>query len=383
MASQLLRRLRATPPTLADGLLALALMVFADRHALESEPGHLAPLHLLTIALITLPVTFRRVNPVAVSWAVGSGLLLNLLAGYSDSFFETFALLVSIYTMVAHTHPGPLLWATLAADVLGLHVSFLIDWHNKGQVTVSDLPYNYLIFAVTVMLGYSLRTRRANIRQLEEASRILAREAAAEERTRIARELHDVVAHNVGVMVLQATAGSRLARRDPATAAGAFDVIQETGRRALTDLRRVVGVLRAGEAAGVDVEPQPGLAQLESLVDEVRRAGVPVELRLSGERRALAPAMELSAYRIVQESLTNVLKHAGASHVDVEVSYGESELRVEVIDDGRGANAVPTGGSGLTGMRERVRLFGGELFAGGEAGGFRVSARLPFGPEPA
>ena len=180
-------------------------------------------------------------------------------------------------------------------------------------------------------------------------------------------------------MVLQATAGSRIADRDPARAAAALEVIQETGRQALEDLRRVVGVLRSDGDDGAQLLPQPGLDQLEALVDEMRRAGVVVDLAIVGARRPLPAGIELSVYRVVQESLTNVLKHAGASKARVVLNYGDRELIVDVENDARATSAPTTGGSGLTGMRERISLCGGELTAGRRDAGFAVCARIPIG----
>lgn len=375
MLSQLTRRLRSIPPTTADGLLAIVLMGSAVLVA--NQQGKVTLLHLLTISFSTLPVTLRRRYPIVVTWVIGLSLLLNLSAGYANSFFETVALVVAVYSAFVHARWGPLLAVTVAGIAVGLHVSLIIDWHNHGQVTLSDLPYNYLLFAVPPILGYSVRTRRAYIAEVEEHARLLAREATTDERSRIARELHDVVAHSVSVMVLQATAASRLARRDPAKASGSFEVIQQTGRQALLDLRRIVGVLRVDGEPAAERLPQPGLEQLETLVEQVRRAGMHVEIDIGGHRRPLPAGIDLSAYRIVQESLTNVLKHADAEHARVAVTYGDNDLDLEIRDDGRGTGATTTFGNGLTGMRERVGLFGGEFDAGRCDGGFRVHARLP------
>jgi signal transduction histidine kinase len=375
MLTHLTRRLRSIAPTTADGLLALVL--WGSALLVAQQQGKVTPVHLLTISLSTLPVTLRRRYPIAVFWVIGVTLVLNLSAGYANSFFETFALVVAVYSAFVHASWGPWLAVTMAGLAVGLHVSLIIDWHNHGKVTLSDLPYNYLLFVVPPIVGYSVRTRRAYIDEVEEHGRLLVREAATDERSRIARELHDVVAHSVSVMVLQATAASRLARRDPAKASGTFDVIQQTGRQALLDLRRIVGVLRVDGEPEAERLPQPGLAQLETLVDQVRRAGMHVDVDIHGERRPLPPGIELSAYRIVQESLTNVLKHADADHARVAVTYGDNDLDLDVRDDGKGTAATTTAGNGLIGMRERVGLFGGDFNAGRWEGGFRVHARLP------
>jgi signal transduction histidine kinase len=199
----------------------------------------------------------------------------------------------------------------------------------------------------------------------------------AEERGRIARELHDVVAHSVSVMVVQAQAGPRLLG-EPEQARGAFRSIEASGREALVELRRLLGILRTGDEH-LAIGPQPGLGSLQSLVEQMREAGLPVELRVEGEPLQLPPGVDLSAYRIVQEALTNTLKHAGQAEAEVVVRYGASELELEVVDNGSGGAASVNGpGHGLIGMRERVALYGGELVTGTRnSGGYAVRARLP------
>lgn len=227
-------------------------------------------------------------------------------------------------------------------------------------------------------LGWQNRRRRERDRQS-------ASEAAVQvERRRIARELHDVVAHHVTVMVVQAGAARMALAHDPVAAARPLAEIEGTGRSALGELRRLLAVLRAGDYEGDEqLSPQPGLAALEGLVEQMRAAGVPVELRVKGDRRPLDIGVEVSAYRIVQESLTNVLRHAGHSTTDVTVEYGDDALVVEVVDEGREgppADIAATGGHGLAGMRERAALLGGDVSAGPvEGGGFEVRARLPYG----
>jgi signal transduction histidine kinase len=201
----------------------------------------------------------------------------------------------------------------------------------------------------------------------------------AEERARLARELHDVVAHAVSMVVVQAEAGAA-AGGPPDRVEEAFDAIADTGRTALAELRRLLGVLRSPGEAGPR-EPQPGVAQLEPLVESVRRAGLPVEVRVEGADRPLPPGVDLSAYRIVQEALTNSVKHAGPARASVLLRYGERDLELEVVDDGRGPRTGSAAGHGLAGMRERTALLGGELDAGpAPGGGFTVRARLPLEP---
>jgi signal transduction histidine kinase len=216
------------------------------------------------------------------------------------------------------------------------------------------------------------------VRLAQRERDVAARQAVADERARIARELHDVVAHSVSVMVVQAQAGPRLIA-DPEGARGAFRAIEQSGREALVELRRLLGVLRAtGPAADA---PQPGLGSLQSLVDQVREAGLRVDLRVEGDPVQLPAGVDLSAYRIVQEALTNTIKHAGAAEAEVLVRYGAGALDLEIVDNGSGPAANGHQGHGLIGIRERVALFGGEMQAGARDGhGYAVRARLPYGP---
>jgi signal transduction histidine kinase len=216
--------------------------------------------------------------------------------------------------------------------------------------------------------------------ELEQRTERLERErltAVADERARIARELHDVIAHSVSVMVVQAAAAEAVLARDPREAVEPLRAVQDTGRETLVEMSRLVGLLR-DDSEELGLAPQPRLDELETLLAQVRDAGLPVRLEIQGERRPLPLGVELTAYRIVQESLTNVLKHAGDAHADVVVRYGTDAVELEVRDDGTGSANGHQGGHGLAGMRERVSVFGGALDAGPQpSGGFRVLARLP------
>jgi signal transduction histidine kinase len=235
------------------------------------------------------------------------------------------------------------------------------------------------------LLGAYLRTRRLYVAELGERADRAEREreerteaAVASERARIARELHDIVAHSVSVMVVQAEAADEMLDRDrPDRARAPVRKIQETGRAALTDMRRMLGILREADSRPA-LLPQPGIANLELLLAKVRESGLPVELEVAGEPEPLPPGIDLSAYRIVQEALTNSLKYAGQAHARVAVRYTVGALELEVSDDGAGAANGSAGGHGLVGMRERVALFGGELDAGpAPGGGYVVRAHLP------
>jgi len=242
-----------------------------------------------------------------------------------------------------------------------------------------------LLFLVAWVLGDRMRARRAYTAALEERARQLERErerdaeaATVAERTRIARELHDVVAHGVSVIVLHARAAKEVMGTDRAAAQRSLELIENTGRQALTELRTVLGALRTDDSERDERQPQPGLADLDRLVTEVREAGLSVELVTEGEPRPLPPGVAVSAYRIVQEALTNTVKHSTADKARVVVRYGDEQLLVHVTDDGPPRHATTGTGHGLVGMRERVSLFGGRLEVGPRGdGGFDVLAVLP------
>jgi signal transduction histidine kinase len=207
-----------------------------------------------------------------------------------------------------------------------------------------------------------------------------ARAAVADERARIARELHDVVGHSVSVMTVQASGVRRLLRPEQEREREALLIVERTGREALAEMRRMVGVLRRPEEAPA-LAPQPSLEHVDRLVEQTREAGLPVELRVEGEATELPAGVDLTAYRLVQEGLTNALKHARATRAEVVVNYGDSQIEVMVLDDGSGVGNGDGGGHGLVGMRERVSVYGGELDAGPRpGGGFRLRARLPLAP---
>jgi signal transduction histidine kinase len=219
------------------------------------------------------------------------------------------------------------------------------------------------------------RERRAQLAERERD--VAAREAVVEERARIARELHDAIAHNVSMMVVQAGAERRTLEPESEPTREVLATIEQIGRGALTEMRRLVGMLRSDD--GNPLSPQPGLGDLPTLVGQVREAGLPIELHVEGEPRVLPVGLELSAYRIVQEALTNALKHAGDARATVRVSYAPDSLELEIVDDGTGGPPRTTGGGhGLVGMRERVALYGGRFDAGRAAGGgFAIRVLLP------
>jgi signal transduction histidine kinase len=250
-----------------------------------------------------------------------------------------------------------------------------------------------LIIGAAWSLGDGLRLRRGEVVQLEDrASRLerereeWARQAVAQERRVIARELHDVVAHNVSVIVAQSAAAQRVAHDHPAEAVATLGAIEHTGRAALAEMRRLMGLLRTETDRWGARSPQPGLDNIEALIGQVRDAGLPVTLRIEGRPRSLPAGLDLSAFRIVQEALTNALKHAGPAQAEVVLSYEGHRLMVTVDDDGFGRNGNGGGIArpryGHLGMRERVALFGGTLTVGARAGGgYRVAASMPLDGE--
>jgi signal transduction histidine kinase len=257
---------------------------------------------------------------------------------------------------------------------------------NDPAGGLGDYFFITLLFAIIWLGGLALGSKVEQAREADERATRLEREreeraraAVAEERARIARELHDVVGHSVSVMTVQAAGVRRLLRPEQAREREALLVVEQAGREALAEMRRLVGVLRRPEEAPA-LAPQPSLQHVERLVEQAREAGLPVELRIEGEAKQLPPGIDLTAYRLVQEGLTNAIKHAGASQAEVVVRYGEGDVELLVSDDGRGVSdgSSAGGGHGLVGMRERVAVYDGELEAGPRAkGGYALRVRLP------
>jgi signal transduction histidine kinase len=282
-------------------------------------------------------------------------------------------LLLAVYSAAAHTSGRRTLLA--GGMTFGIFVPAL---DLSGGISADNVIFFALIFGAPWVAGRAVRQRRLNDRELEQ-ERTRAAAAIVEERARIARELHDVVAHSISVMVIQARGGRRVLESDPADARDAFVVIERTGQQALDEMRRLVGMLRGGDES-LPLAPQPSLKQLGTLVEQVRAAGLPVELAIEGEPRDLPPGVDLSAFRIVQEALTNALRHAGPARARVVLRYLADELELEISDDGPGTDDDSGPGYGLVGMRERVSVYGGELQAGRQpGGGYALRVRLPLG----
>jgi signal transduction histidine kinase len=272
-----------------------------------------------------------------------------------------------------------------AVSGLGIAIgAAAIVTHNNPTQGASDVLFIGVLFTIVWLAGNALGAKLTQYRQVEERAERLEREreeqaraAVAEERARIARELHDVVGHSVSVMTVQASGVRRLLRPEQEREREALLIVEQTGREALAEMRRLVGVLRRPEEAPA-LAPQPSLQHLDKLVDQVRESGLTVDLTVEGEPESLPASVDLAAYRLVQEGLTNTLKHAKAQRAEVLVRYGNGEVEVVVADDGNGTGGGDGGGHGLVGLGERIAVAGGELDAGPRAGGgFQVRARLP------
>jgi signal transduction histidine kinase len=330
----------------------------------------------------TLPLVWRRRAPLVVLVATLACVAIpDTTHEIGNNASAPFAgVLVAAYASGAYTSRRD---GRIAAAIIGAMVVLMAL--SIGEDVVGDAVFiGGILFAVwgTATMVRSRQELAAALAartvELEHEREDKARLAVAEERARIARELHDVVAHNLSIMVVQAGAERRALGDERPGTTDVLATIEATGRAAMAEMRRLLGMLRRSDDE-LALAPQPSLRYLGELVDQVREAGMPVELRIEGEPRPVAPGIDLSAYRIVQEALTNALKHAGPAHARVTVRYGEKELDIEIADDGTGAaEDAPAGGHGLVGMRERVALFGGDLATGRRnGGGYAVRARLP------
>ena len=342
---------------------------------------------LLLLLLQVVPLLWRRRYPSLVLLLVAAAFGAKVLLGFNPGI-AGLGLLVAMYSVAAY-EVGARRLVSLVIAGLGFVAGFVV-FGVTGNPRSFAITVPSLFFVAAWLIGDYLRTRRAYVAQLEERAARLERErdqdrrlAADEERTRIARELHDVVAHDVSVIAIQAGAARAVQLSKPDAAAKALGLIETTARETLIELNRLLGVLRSSNGATPERSPQPGIGQLAGLVEELRAAGLEVDARVDGEAQPLPPALDLSAYRILQEATTNVLKHARARRVDIRIHYSPTMLALDVRDDGAsgGADPASASGHGLIGMRERVALFGGQLRAGRDpAGGFSVHARLPIQP---
>ncbi|MDP8970482.1 MAG: histidine kinase [Actinomycetota bacterium] len=365
-----------------DAVIPAILLVFTLwEMSLQGRFGGPLVVHLLDAVIANAALVFRRHAPltaVVVVAATGAVAAVAVVPAESAGAFLT--VLLATYSIACHTDGRRRAAGTLAlAIAIGVHLS-----QDPLTTSIGEALPTVLIAAFAWTAGLIVRLRADEAvqhgRRAEqlEASRAAAVRAAAEaERSRIARELHDIIAHNLSTIVVQAGAERLDGQALPERAEATLTTIEDTARQTLDEMRRLLGLLRKGPAGDVR-GPQPRLAHLDHLADQVASAGLPVEVRREGEVRPLPDGLELSGFRIVQEALTNALKHAGPARAQVAVRYAAGELVVRVADTGRGHRGGAGDGHGLIGIRERVELYGGELTTGNQPqGGFAVEARFP------
>ncbi|HEX6697638.1 MAG TPA: histidine kinase [Solirubrobacteraceae bacterium] len=366
-------------PRRIDWLLtALALALGLGELAVADDLRGGVALNVVFVVAIVLPMAWWRARPVAATAVLFAAAVLGAwLTSASDLQVIWLSLLALAFGLGAHADGRGAL-----TGVGILTAGIVITTAIESPLTVSAVLFPILMTGAFYVAGRTARSRSRLAGELHEAAvranerrAVAAERAVAEERKRIAREMHDVVAHSMSVMVVQAGGARRILERDPLRAREAAELIAATGREALVELQRLLGVLHLEPAAA------PTLDGLDGLVERARAAGLPVALTVDGERRRLPDGVEHAAYRVVQEAITNAIKYAGAAPTEVRISYGLQDVELHVCDRGSGGVAparVGGGGHGLVGMRERVRIFGGELHTGRRAGGgFEVRARIP------
>jgi signal transduction histidine kinase len=391
MAMRLWGWLRRVPAPIGDAALAVAVVVanlIAVSVATEAGSRPPDPLAYALAASYGVLLLARRRWPLGVLLASTVVLLLYYSLNY-PGVSPVFPLAVALYTAAV---AGYIRWGALITAFFmtaGVFVTAVREGTPTAEVFASFLPQASLLVTL-LLLGEAVRSRRAWLAEVRE--RLARAEAEREreathrveqERLRIARELHDVMAHTIAVITVQAGVAAEVLTEAPARALEALGTIRAASREAMVELRATVGVLRDGDGQAAPRAPTPGLAQLDGLLAATRQAGLQVETVVTGDPRPLPPAVDLTAYRVVQESLTNVARHAQATAATLTIRYQPDGVVIEVCDDGRGVSGAPAAGQrghGLTGMRERVAALGGRLEAGpGPAGGFRVWSSLPAG----
>ena len=365
----------------------LVAVVFALEVLLEADTaGHRAASALVGVAFGASLVVRRRLPVVALLVGLAVIELDNtVLKGLAEAGAFLVGYIVAIYSAGRYAR-GLMFWVCLGLVLLDIPLAAI----EPGQpVGFSDFAFFTVFFGGPFVAGRVIRYRRERERSLEGRTVELeierdtrAREAVVEERTRIARELHDVVAHAISVIVLQARGGRRMLEENPRETRQALDTIEQTGEQALAEMRRLLGLLRDGDEQ-LALAPQPSLARIDELAARLTASGLPVEISIEGEPVALPPGVDVSAYRIVQEALTNALKHAGPAQARVIVRYQPDGLELEILDDGAGSVNGGGSGHGLSGIRERVAVYGGELESGRrDGGGYALRARLPLDLTP-
>ena len=369
----LAREVRSLPRS--DVALALLLAALGEVDAFVGDWRGPHAVNAVVVPLMALALAWRRRYPVGVlAFNVLCLSGLSVAFGGSETSTAVFIGVAAVFSAAAHgAKPG--VTVALCAILAAVQTSFDPAIHTFG-----DASWDLILLTITLVVGFGMRARTTALEQraeaLERNQELLAAAAADEERRRIARELHDIISHSLGVLVLQAGAAEQVVERDPERAREVLRSIRATGQEAIGEMGMLLGVIR-GEAVA-SREPQPSLADLDQLVGKMGEAGLDVGLRIEGERRQLSPALELSAFRIVQEGLTNALRHAGPGQTRVLLRYGDHELEIEVADDGSGNRNGHGSGRGLAGISERVALFGGRLDAGPRPdGGWTLRAGFP------
>jgi signal transduction histidine kinase len=363
-------------PRLVDGALAVALSAGATAQLLSEEPQR--PQSIISVLGTGLPLAWRRQFPLGAQLAQ---IAFGILGARQPVTISTLAIFVGLYSVAVYAR-----WRWTAPVIVIIGGLVLLVLVPRSYQSVPSWASTLVGGTAIWLAGNTVRDNKARAdllaeraQRLEHERELATRLALADERQRIARELHDVVAHSVSVMVVQAGAARTLVTKQPARASEALLAVEGAGREALDELRRLLGLLRNAEAEP-SLVPQPGLGQLDRLVERVSQAGLPVAVRIAGTPRPLPPGLDLTVYRILQEALTNALKHANGAACQVLVEFDERELRLEVLDAGgsNGATAGSGAGRGLLGMQERVAVYGGQLQVGRRPeGGFGVRARLP------
>jgi len=367
-------RFRRDPATL-DRLLAVGLFAWAQGQIwIIGITGHDPAVDAVLSLVLCLGLAFRRRYPALAGIGGNTAIALGFWFHLDTQIFgTTIAWFCVVYALTV--------WTTRRWFVIGVASVAAADLAPLTATSPGNRSSSFLFGVITIIVMLLIRRvlgdRERRLELAERERDVAAREAVVAERARIARELHDAIAHNVSMMVVQAGAERRVLDEEQSSTREVLATVESIGRGALTEMRRLVGMLRSDE--NDPLTPQPGLGDLPQLVTQVREAGLPVELSIEGDRRELPVGLELSAFRIVQEALTNALKHAGDARATVRVRYGPDSLELEIVDDGAGADArADGGGHGLVGMRERVALYGGRFEANRRAaGGFTVRALLP------
>ncbi|MEV8632747.1 sensor histidine kinase [Streptosporangium sp. NPDC051023] len=384
----LARRAGEIDPRIVDALLAVALTGMTLVWAMKDQSGPWRRPDTVAVMLTcaaNLPVAVRRRFPVAVLAVCSAASFWHHSLGYQPNV-NNFSVLLALYTVTVQ-------WSLLAG-VAGIVAASAVWWWASlmadKDMAVLNQAQSVLVVLTAWALGLGTRRLADRNKRLADLTERLRREqeaqakrAVTEERVRIARELHDIVAHHMSVISVQAGLARYVFTSDPGTARTALATVADTSHEALEEMRRLLAVLRVDRRPGGDgvYDPTPGLTELGQLVERVRAAGVDVDLEVTGRARRLNPGVELCAYRVVQESLTNVIKHALSARARVRLHYGGEELSIAVTDDGLPSEGDSGGGLGLIGMRERVRLYGGRVASGPlQKGGFEVSVTLPLSP---